>query len=1362
MLLRIQSGETISLGKEIARGGEGAIYEVVSRPNSVAKIWREPDRARANKLRVMLRNPPKLPSQAKQRIALGWPEEALYGASGQIVGFLMPKAPQHYRELVEYCIPARRQLIEVEHGKVYSRADLINIARNVAETFHWLHRQDYLIYLIGDVNHTNFLVSPITGQVFLIDVDSAQVSDARTGNVYRCPVGKDDFTPPRLMGRRFSEVDRSLDDDRFGLAVLIFQILMDGNHPYDPVDRTESTAANQRRDNIERGKSPYAAIRDADADAWLFASGLGNREERRQMQERLLAVIAPGSSTDYEKTITPRIGSWLRLEPSMRALFRKAFPPEHPGSKTVRPMPRDWIRALRDWLNALEEPKVPSGASLRRLTLYDGTNLVSLNPDFAAATTDYAASVPNPVASVRVIPTVSDQGATVTVEGIRVSSSLVSRAIPLTVGASKAISVVVTAQDGVTTTTYIIRVTRQSPSNASLSGLTLSDGNNPVSLNRAFAAATTDYIANVGSSVARVRVTPTPNDQRATVTVEGVRVSSGSASHPITLPPGEFKAISVVVTAQDGVTTKTYTIRVKRQPSSDASLSELTLSDGTNLVSLNRAFAAATTDYIANVGSSVASVRVTPTVSDQSATATVEGVRVPSGAASRAIPLTAGLPKAISVVVKAHDGVTTKTYTIRVTRQPSSDASLRGLTLSGGSLNPVFHRDTTDYEASVANSVASVRVTPTANDQSATVTVEGVRVHSGSTSRAIALTVGVPKAISVVVTAHDGVTTKTYTIRVTRQPPPPGLSGLALSDGSLKPDFHPANTCYEAEVAVASVRVTPTVNHQGATVTVDGDRVRSGSASPAIDLTVGVPKAISVVVTAQEGATRRTYTITVTRRPKTPIWRRLLLAGGVLVAGAVLAVGAATFGVIPGPPPESETPTPTHAPEIIATPTPTAVAPTPTDTPAPPLVLIDTSTPTPAPTHTPMATLTPTPTSTPTITPAPTHTPMATLTPTPASTPTITLAPTHTPIATLTPTPLPTRTPAPVPTDTSTPTATPTSTPTPTNTPTPTSTPTPTATATPTPTPTPLPGGELEVSAAALDVGESIRVTVRELWSVRKYYLKVTDHVGVDICGPSTSIEFSQPMTVVIRGCRPGEAEVALMNSSTHEQLAVVQLTVQAPLPTPTAVPTAVPKPIVTITTKGREVEGGEELILRATVENYVSVRWSGPGRFEGSLDALNIVWFAPPSQDTSQTIEITLTVTNSAGVSSMATISFVVRALPRLPTAVPTPLPHTLAVEAPVLEQFREGLLTITWEAPCQNCGLRGWVFAVRMIYGSRVGPWDVQDTQDTVRLMNALPGVTYEARVRAKYASGDSDWSPIGRLVIPEASPSPTPTSE
>jgi hypothetical protein len=98
----------------------------------------------------------------------------------------------------------------------------------------------------------------------------------------------------------------------------------------------------------------------------------------------------------------------------------------------------------------------------------------------------------------------------------------------------------------------------------------------------------------------------------------------------------------------------------------------------------------------------------------------------------------------------------------------STEARLAGLTLSQGTLTPVFSSTTFAYTATVANSVASVTVTPTVLDASATVTVNDLAVASGTPSGAIALSVGA-KTITAVGTAQDGVTTQTYTVEVTRQ-----------------------------------------------------------------------------------------------------------------------------------------------------------------------------------------------------------------------------------------------------------------------------------------------------------------------------------------------------------------------------------------------------------------------------------------------------------------------------------------------------------------------------------------------------------------------------------------------------------------
>ena len=97
----------------------------------------------------------------------------------------------------------------------------------------------------------------------------------------------------------------------------------------------------------------------------------------------------------------------------------------------------------------------------------------------------------------------------------------------------------------------------------------------------------------------------------------------------------------------------------------------------------------------------------------------------------------------------------------------SSNADLSNLTLSSGALSPTFAAATTSYTASVANGVASITTTPTAADINSIITVNGSPVTSGNPSASIPLSVGA-NTVTTIVTAQDAVTTKTYTVTVTR------------------------------------------------------------------------------------------------------------------------------------------------------------------------------------------------------------------------------------------------------------------------------------------------------------------------------------------------------------------------------------------------------------------------------------------------------------------------------------------------------------------------------------------------------------------------------------------------------------------
>ncbi len=216
----------------------------------------------------------------------------------------------------------------------------------------------------------------------------------------------------------------------------------------------------------------------------------------------------------------------------------------------------------------------------------------------------------------------------------------------------------------------------------------------------------------------------------------------------------------------DGIATANVPVTVTiLQSGANANLSNLTISSGT----LTPNFAATTTSYAVTVETPTGSVQVTPTTADAQATVTVNGALVDSGTASSEIPLSAvDEPTHIPVEVTAQNN-TTKTYTITVTQRLSNNANLSGLTISSGTLMPVFAVGTTDYGVDVGNAVTSVTVTPTTEHADATVTVNGALVPRGTASSEIPLSaVDEPTHIPVEVTAANGMATKAYAIEVRR------------------------------------------------------------------------------------------------------------------------------------------------------------------------------------------------------------------------------------------------------------------------------------------------------------------------------------------------------------------------------------------------------------------------------------------------------------------------------------------------------------------------------------------------------------------------------------------------------------------
>jgi hypothetical protein len=110
----------------------------------------------------------------------------------------------------------------------------------------------------------------------------------------------------------------------------------------------------------------------------------------------------------------------------------------------------------------------------------------------------------------------------------------------------------------------------------------------------------------------------------------------------------------------------------------------------------------------------------------------------------------------------------------------SSNAKLSGLTISSGVLSPVFNADSLNYSTSVSSSTSTITITPTSAESNASIKVNGTTVSSGASSSGISLSLGL-NTITTAVTAEDGTTVLTYTLRITRIAPVISTSGTLTS-----------------------------------------------------------------------------------------------------------------------------------------------------------------------------------------------------------------------------------------------------------------------------------------------------------------------------------------------------------------------------------------------------------------------------------------------------------------------------------------------------------------------------------------------------------------------------------------------------
>ncbi|MFD9135719.1 hypothetical protein ACFVZA_25380 [Streptomyces bottropensis] len=232
-------------GQPLGEGGYGDVWALRERPDLAAKIYkRAPGEEQLRRLTAMLRAAPLAEEelQPDQPPLLAWPTD-LVESGGRPVGYGMPRLEPSAQT------PLKGLLQKQVRLRLDGATDwkfLVGVAANLAYMTARLHVEGFVV---GDLSSAN-AVADRSGYITLLDCDSFAFRDALTNEEF----GSDAFTDDYACPERYDGTEPTRHSDDFALAVLVYQLVTAGNHPFDGAPKygaEEST----RKDNILSGTS---------------------------------------------------------------------------------------------------------------------------------------------------------------------------------------------------------------------------------------------------------------------------------------------------------------------------------------------------------------------------------------------------------------------------------------------------------------------------------------------------------------------------------------------------------------------------------------------------------------------------------------------------------------------------------------------------------------------------------------------------------------------------------------------------------------------------------------------------------------------------------------------------------------------------------------------------------------------------------------------------------------------------------------------------------------------------------------------------------------------------------------------------
>ena len=333
----------LGVGPPLSQGGQGTIHPVLDTGERVLKRFHDAELSRApdleERLRAMVAHRPTGWRETSGHTLLAWPSDVVFDGD-RFVGHVMPRL--QLAEVVELHVLSNPSDRRDPAGSTpqwvrgFTWRHLVRTGANLALATDVLHRSDYVV---GDFNERNILVRADT-RVTLVDCDSMQVPNPRSGPPFLCGVGRAEFTAPELLDVDIRTTPRRPSSDLFALAVHVFQLVMEGVHPFDGVWHGDGEKP-RRHELARQGLFAYAGDPRLTPRPTAMPFDL-LPEEIRELFTR--AFVLGAARPDLRPTGREWHAALDRCAPALR-LCTAAAPPPYPPPHTTCP----WCdRNLRD------------------------------------------------------------------------------------------------------------------------------------------------------------------------------------------------------------------------------------------------------------------------------------------------------------------------------------------------------------------------------------------------------------------------------------------------------------------------------------------------------------------------------------------------------------------------------------------------------------------------------------------------------------------------------------------------------------------------------------------------------------------------------------------------------------------------------------------------------------------------------------------------------------------------------------------------------------------------------------------------------------------------------------------------------